>query len=319
MRTTAMPFDRFSTELLRLYDPPHRAPATRRQVKHVLELAAALGVKTTADLTCAMVAEFIERRPPGQSPRTLHTMMRVLRVIVNFAVANGWLKVSPFTIRPLRQWVPRLGPPAPKKWFPAADVRRVLDLMQEDCRISAGWARWRSWRLYAATSVVAPAGLRATECLTLQVVDVHLDRRIIDITARRRLKSELSCAPVPVCLALETILREYLPVREEYPLDFPVPAEVPWLFPNMNRRGPWLQGAPGTKPLDRLQEVSARAGVPGMTFQSLRASWATRAEGAGYSALTSQRMLRHSNLDTQPWYRAADAERLADTVADFNY
>src|SRR5271157_225782 len=319
MRIRPIPFPEFRDEVLHLYDPPHRATATRRQVAQVMREIAALEVKTTADLTSTLVARFVEARPPGQSPRTLHTVLRVFRAIANQAVIQGYLRVSPFALRRVSQWVGRVGPPAPKKWFPAGDVRRVLGLMEEDCRTTAGWARWRAWRLYAATSVVALAGLRATECLTLHIGDVHLDRHIIDITARRRLKTACSCAPVPVCHALETVLREYLPVREEHPLDFPVPAEVPWLFPNLNRRGPWLHGSPGTKPLDRLQEVSARAGVPGMTFQSLRASWATRAEGAGYSALTIQRVLRHSTQNTQLWYRAADAERLADTVRDFNY
>jgi len=319
MRTRPIPFDEFRRSLLEMYEPPLRAVATRRAMTHILNLIEGLGVKSTADLDTGLIARVCASAPPGQSSRTLQAHLRYLRVMANFAVANGWLKVSPFTVRSLRQWCPRVGPPAPKKWFPAPDVRRVLDLLQEDCQTTAGWARWKAYRLWAVTNVVALAGLRATEALTLEVGDIHLDRRIIDITARRRLKTNSSCAPVPICRALEAVLREHLPVREEHPLDFPVPADVPWLFPNLNRRGPWLQGSPGTKPVDRLAAVGARAGVPGMTFQALRASWATRAEGAGYSALTIQRVLRHSNQNTQLWYRAADAESLADTVRDFNY
>ncbi len=318
MRIRPIPFPEFRTSLLAMYEPPLRAIATRRGMTHILALIEGLGVKSTADLDTGLVARVCASQPPGQSPRTLHTHLRYLRVAANYAFVNGWLKVSPFTVRPLRQWV-RLSPPAPKKWFPAADVRRVLELLQQDCLITAGWARWKSYRLWAVTNVVALAGLRATEALTLHVADVHLDRHIIDISARRRLKTACSCAPVPMCLALETVLREYLPVRDEHPLDFPIPADVPWLFPSVKRCGPWLYGSPGTKPLNRLADVAARAGVPGMTFQSLRASWATRAEGSGYSALTIQRVLRHSNINTQLWYRAADAESLADTVRDFNY
>src|SRR5271157_2234902 len=105
MRTCPIPFDQFAAELLRLYDPPHRARATRRQVRQVLELVAALGVKSTADLTSALVARFIETRPPGQSPRTLQTVLRVLRVVCNNAVINGNLGVSPFSLRRVSQWV----------------------------------------------------------------------------------------------------------------------------------------------------------------------------------------------------------------------
>jgi integrase len=189
MRMRPIPFDEFRRDLLAMYEPPLRAIATKREITHILNLVAELGVKTTADLTTGLIARVCESVPPGQSARTLQKHLRYLRVVANFAVCNGWLKVSPVTRRPLRQWVPRVGPPAPKKWFPAPDVRRVLDLLQEDCQTTAGWARWKSYRLWAVTSVVALAGLRATEALTLEVADADLDRRIIDITARRRLKT----------------------------------------------------------------------------------------------------------------------------------
>ncbi|HKM54167.1 MAG TPA: hypothetical protein VJY33_12225, partial [Isosphaeraceae bacterium] len=129
MRTTAIPFDRFRDELLRLYDPPHRAAATRRQIRSVLDLVTALGVKTTADLTSAMVARFIEARPPGQSPRTLQSYLRVLRGICNNAVINGYLRISPFALRRVSQWLGRIGRPAEKKHYSRDQIRRVLSLM----------------------------------------------------------------------------------------------------------------------------------------------------------------------------------------------
>jgi integrase len=105
----------------------------------------------------------------------------------------------------------------------------------------------------------------------------------------------------------------------DHPVDFLVPLNCPWLFPNLNRRGPWRDGAVGTKPVQRLQAVAQRAGVPGMTFKSLRASWATRAESAGYSGLIIQRVLRHTSPSTSAWYRGHDIEALTRTVADFDY
>src|SRR5271157_6271763 len=105
MRTRSIPFDQFTAEILRLYDPPHRATATRRQMRYVLEQVAAVEVKTTADLTPALVARFVESRPPGQSPRTLHSVLRVLRAICNQAVLTGYLRVSPFALRRVSQWV----------------------------------------------------------------------------------------------------------------------------------------------------------------------------------------------------------------------
>ena len=319
-----IPFARFKVEVLALYGSPHRAPSTRRKLEQVLKLVEDLGVKTTADLTPGLVARFIEARPPGQSPQTLAALLRVVRSMSNQAVVMGYLRVSPFALRRVSQWVGRIGPPKPKLWFKAEQVRRVLDLMARDVSETQGWAQWRSRRLLALTSTVALAGLRASEAQYLHVVDLDLKARSIALVDRGRsgglrLKTEASAGAVPTPEALISILRDWLDHRMDHPVDFPVPVDCPWLFPNLNRRGAWRDGAPGMKPVQRLQQVAARAGVPGMTFKALRATWATRGENLGYSALTIQRVLRHSNPTTQLWYRGLDVEAVTRTVADFNY
>ncbi len=183
MRIRPIPFPEFRDELLRLYDPPHRATATRRQMRSVLELVAALGVKTTADLTSAMVARFIEARPPGQSPRTLQTVLRVL----NQAVMNGYLRVSPFALRRVSQRVGRIGPPAQKKHYSRDEIRRVLTLMAADVASTAGWSQWRACRIYALTATVAYTGLRGvSEALFLHATDIKLEARFIALTDRGR-------------------------------------------------------------------------------------------------------------------------------------
>src|SRR5208337_3391992 len=123
MRIRPIPFPEFRDEVLRLYDPPHRATATRRQIRYVLEQVAALQVKTTADLTPVLVARFVESRPPGQSPRTLQTLLRVLRGVCNNAVINGYLRVSQFALRRVSQWLGRIGPPAEKKHYSRDEIR----------------------------------------------------------------------------------------------------------------------------------------------------------------------------------------------------
>src|SRR5271157_1056758 len=161
MRIRPIPFPEFRDEVLRLYDPPHRAAATRRQMSCVLDQVAALEVKTTADLTPVLVARVIEARPPGQSPRTLQSYLRVLRGICNNAVINGYLRVSPFALRRVSQWLGRIGPPAEKKHYSRDEIRRVLSLMAADVEVTAGWSQWRARRLYALTATVAYCGLRA--------------------------------------------------------------------------------------------------------------------------------------------------------------
>ncbi|MGO9108579.1 MAG: tyrosine-type recombinase/integrase [Thermoguttaceae bacterium] len=326
MRTTAIPFDRFRDELLRLYDPPHRATVTRRQVAQVLREVGALEVKTTADLTPALVARYVESRPPGQSPRTLHAMLRVLRGICNQAVITGVLRVSPFAARRVSSWVGRLGPPTEKKHYSRDEIRRVLTLMVQDVETTAGWAQWRARRIYALTAVVAYTGVRGvSEAQYLHAADIHLKERFIALTDRgrdggRRLKTEGSEQPVPIPDALVPILQDWLDHRLDRPADSPIP-DCPWLFPNISGTSNWRGGSPGTKPLDRLQDVAKRAGVDGgMTFLSLRHSWATHAEYHGYGPALIQRVLRHTTEQTAAkWYRHADLPNLIERCAGFDF
>ena len=185
MRTRAIPIEQFRKDFLALYQPPLRAIATKRDDPRLRPGAGPRRRKFGRfhdGLACPAVRSVPLRAISPDAPKA----PAIPAVIANHAVNNGWLKVSPFTVQPLRQWVPRVGPPAPKKWFAPQDVRRVLDLLQEDCLTTEGWARWKAYRLWAVVSVVAYAGLRATEALTLHVADVDLDRRIISVSARRR-------------------------------------------------------------------------------------------------------------------------------------
>jgi len=325
MRAHAIPFDQFRSDLLRLYVPPHRAPATRRQMRMVLDQVAALGAKTTADLTPNLVARFIEARPPGQSPRTLHTVLRCLRAACNQAVVNGVLRVSPFTSRRVSAWVGRLGPPTQKKHYSREEIRRVLTLLAADVESTAGWAQWRSRRLQALVAGIAYTGLRKSEALFLHAADIHLEARFVALTDRgraggKRLKTEGSEQPVPIPDALLPILADWLSHRLDAPADFPIPLDCPWLFPTLNRRSNWTGGPRGAKPLDRLHQVAARAGVEGMTFLSLRHSWATHAEYQGYGPALIQRILRHTTEQTAAkWYRHADLPNLVERCAGFDF
>jgi len=324
MRTNPIPFDRFITEVLRLYDPPHRAAATRRQMRYVLEQVAHLGIKTTADLTPALIARFIEARPPGQSPRTLQSYLRVLRGICNQAVITGSLRISPFALRRVSQWLGRIGPPAEKKHYSRDEIRRVLSLMDADIEITAGWSQWRARRLYALTATVGYCGLRASEALYLHAADIKLEERYINLTDRgrdggRALKTEASARPVPIPDALVPILQDWLSHRLDHPADFEIPP-CEWLFPTLNRKGPWTGGPPGTKPVQRLQAVAARAGVEGMTLQSLRRSLATHLEHHGTGQAMITRILRHTDSKTTlTWYQQADIPNMVQAMASFDF
>jgi integrase len=286
---------------------------------------AALEVKTTAELTPTLVARYVESRPPGQSPRTLHGVLRVLRAICNQAVISGVLRVSPFASRRVSQWVGRMGPPTERKHYSREEIRRVLTLMAQDIETTAGWSQWRARRLYALTATVAYCGLRAvSEAQFLHAADIHLKERFINLTDRgrdggRAFKTNASEQPVPIPDALVPILADWLEHRLDAPADFPIP-DCPWLFPTLNRRSNWTSGPPGTKPVQRLQAVGKRAGVEGLTFLALRHSWATHAEYHGYGPALIQRVLRHTTEQTAAkWYRHADLPNLIERCAGFDF
>ena len=93
-----------------------------------------------------------------------------------------------------------------------------------------------------------------------------------------------------------------------------------WLFPNRSRSGPWTGGYPGTKPLDRLKKAGEAVGVDGVTWKSLRHSWATHAESAwGLSEPAIQRVLRHTTPLAQRHYRHADLANLAAMVRSVSF
>jgi integrase len=83
-----------------------------------------------------------------------------------------------------------------------------------------------------------------------------------------------------------------------------------WLFPAERRRAPWLGGAPGAKALDELKALGLRAGVPGLTFQSCRHTFASLSESWGIGELALQRQLGHCRVTTQRYYRHALPEVL---------
>jgi integrase len=321
-----IPFPAFKAELLRLYDPPHRAPATRAKLQQVLDLVAKLGVESTADLTPVTVARLIESRPPGQSPRTLSALLRSLRTACNYAVSSGYLRVSPFAVRPVASWTGRLGAPVVKAHHSREDIRRVLELMRQATLERKGWAQWRARRLYAMTTLFAYTGLRRNEGLFLHVEDLDLEARVVWIRDRadRRLKVESAAQPVPLPAAAVPILRDWL----EHRLDRPprpeksrakVPSAVPWLFPNVRLTNCWTDGFQGYKPLDRLAAVGKQAGVEGLTFHSLRRSLATHLEGFVAQPMIT-RILRHtSERITQTWYQASDIPNLRAAMDGFDF
>lgn len=287
-------FGDFRARVESLYTPPLQAPATRTKMRAVLRTFGAMpDVTTTADLTTSNVAAWIASRHIAVRVNTLVGEMGYLAAACSLAVDEGWLERSPFASRRFRL---RAEAPTGPRHHTLADLARVLEYLAT--RAAEGWP-WD--RLRVAAAVVAYTGLRRNEALRLRVEDVDLTAGVLRVLASRqaggRLKTTRSAAPVPAPPALVDLLATWSPGSD-------------WLVPNRSRSGPWVGGSPGTKPLDRLRQAGLDVGVEGLTWLSLRHSWATHAEVWGLGEAEIQRVLRHTRPLTQRGYRHVDLANL---------
>jgi hypothetical protein len=156
MNHDAQPIDwgTFSAEILELYKPSMRAPATATAMRLALASLPPLGVQTTADLDIGLIARFVDGQPSGLSPSTVRSRLRVLRTIANYACKLGYLKLSPFSVRPMGQWV-RAAPSKRKQFHSRQDIGRVLAEMARQVETTSEWRQWRARRLLCLTSTLA--------------------------------------------------------------------------------------------------------------------------------------------------------------------
>lgn len=293
---TPRPWREFLSEFLAQYEPPLRASKTLSAMRLVVrQVTPLLGDEpTTAGLRPELVARFIASQPATISVNTKNSRLRALRAMCGYAEAMGYLDVNPFR---LRKFFLRPGPPKEKRHFSREEIARVLAQAAHEVTLKKGWAQWRARRSEALIALIAYTGMRKMEALCLKLEDVDLQNRVIMLKGNefRQLKTPASGQPIPIPAALAPILADWMP-RTLSPL----------LFPSSTNETPWTGGTTSHKPLGRLRAIAKRAGVVGITFHSLRHSWATHAEFWGLSDTMIQRVLRHTTVQTQQIYRHAD-------------
>lgn len=305
-------------------DPSFRA-CTRDYYKRFLNACAALealGVATTFDLTAPLIVRFIGGRPPGQSPWTLWGQLLMLRTICSHAARNRRLIASPFATVPINRII-RLGKPRGKRHLTMAECRRLMEVLRGDIAGKRHWGQWKGRRLYAMVAIGLYTGLRKMELLRLEVDDLDMPARLIRLTPHTPtglLKTAGSEQPVPIAPPLVPIILDWLSHRLDAPRGFEIPAEVPWLIPTWNRKGPWVGGNGPSKPLAQLKAVAARAGIEYVTIQMLRRSTATHLEAIGVEGGMISRILRHSGQQvTETFYRRADEDNIRAAVEGLSF
>jgi len=311
-----IPFDAFKHELLLNYDPSLRAKSTRRSMLDLLKALTALGVETTADLTVSLVAKYVASQPPHLSGQTVTGRLRYLQAVCTYAFKSGYVRISPFLIKPMRQWT-RKTPSKRKQFHTPAEVGKVLEVLRHQAENATGWKQWKARRTYALAATLAYTGGRASEIyfLELEEIDLPARRLVIRNKAEHRLKTGMSSErTVVIPPALVPILTAWLCHRLDRPPGFAFDPSSKWVFPTASATRPWLSGAPGGRPRDALVAAGVAAGVAGFNPLSLRHSCATALMYGGASESVIMQQLGHTNLQTQSPYKHRQEEMLRSIV-----
>lgn len=296
--------DRLIGELEGLYVPPSGAVATFRKMRQVLrEFAAHAGAKRATDLTAPAIGRWLAAFP-ARTPATSYTLLSSFRRACSYAVHCGYLRTSPFEFRRLSDWIRDYDPRERKaaRHHPLGDLKRAFAGLADEAARS-----WEAHRLFALAATTALTGARALEVQASRRADYDLRGRAFQVrpNERRRLKTKKSRREVVLPGELLPILERWLPE-----------AGSEWAFPGARRRTPWMGGAPGRKPLDRLKAAGERFGVEGLTFQSLRHSYVTHSQGPWrVPDLLTQQLCGHTRRETTEGYRGFDRANALEAVA----
>jgi integrase len=304
---TSVTWKHFADEVLKLYQPPSRRPATRAKVAQALrELK--IFCEFSKNLDPGKIADWMAAHP-DRAVATHRSLLSSLRAACSYGAFRGWLN-NPFEFRGLNEWFSEDELEEGEEDFPRhrslGDVERVL--RQSDLEAESG--EWVALRDRAVIYSAAFTGAGTREILGLRCKDLDLVASVIRFRShpRRRLKTRARAAVVGVAPPLALVLAGWLPHTK-----------CEWLFPHKYLTGPWLNGSVGAKPLDRIKALGERAGVHGLTLLSLRHTVGTHAEAWGLSELELQSQLRHSRRQTQRHYRHADLALRRQTAAKIRY
>jgi integrase len=299
-----MAWSRFTEDVLSLYLPPIRRLATYRKMRQVLGEFAQF-CPTTADLTPAVIAGWIQMHPERR-PETTLALLRTLAAACTYGVLVSALDANPFAWRKPTAWVdwdvPELAPPV----HGSEDIARVLATADQE----ASGGAWRALRLQAVVYTLAYTGARKREVLGLAVADVDLPGGSVAIRTNRRrgMKTRSSSARLPIPAELGRVLATWIPLTG-----------CEWLFPGARLEGPWLEGPPGHKAIDQVKALGQRAGIEGLTIASFRHTFASLSESWGIGETALQRILRHTNPRTQKFYRHELPEVLREAGAKVHF
>ncbi len=218
----------------------------------------------------------------GPLTRFWHRKFDALRGFYRFCVARGYCRRDP---------LPTVAPKCPQSFTPYIysedEIGRLLEAAagRANCNIDASTSRTLLLLLYAS-------GLRISEAMNLDMVDVDLEEGLLHIRETKFYKTRL----VPTGKDLSRVLRGYALLRCQWP---PIGPNTPFL---LTRRGKRVSRAGAEEAFKQIRE---QAGV-------------RRVDGARYQPRLHD--LRHTFAQTRlvRWYReGADVQRLLPQLATY--
>lgn len=292
----SVPFLRIRQETERVYSEPFRRRKTWKKIDLVLRELNAVGLKTSADISPALIGRWLREFPRKQM--TAYSLLRSFRAVCSLCKSQGWVDNDPFDFRKPASWLPEVLDPfdddetTKDRHRSAEQIARLFELIDREAKDGG----WKEARLQALIYTYAFLGLRKNEALQLRREDLDTVGKTVRVRSRkgRRLKTKSSRATLVLPDELAEVLRSWL-----------ARCGSDWVFPGMMKVGPWTGGPPGHKPLDCVKAAGLRAGICGLTILDFRHTIATLAEQWGWGELELMRWLRHNRPTTQSWYRKA--------------
>jgi integrase/recombinase XerD len=232
-------------------------------------------IQNAKNIDKEIIEMFIDHlKEKGVSDIYVNTNLRNLKPFFTWLTENGYIEINPFTgIKLLKTDKKR------KQILSNEDLQAILK--QIDLLSFAGVRDW------LMIQVLYGCALRISECCSLKLKDVDLEKRTIYIENSKN--REDSFIPFPESLVKP--LKKY--IKQHF---YNMPQDS-YLFPNL-----YGERLSRETFLKNLKRYGKKAGIPHVTCHLLRHSFAVNCLLNGASTATVRRLLRHRDLKTVEEY-----------------
>lgn len=244
--------DLFRDAILSDYRARHARPSTIPGVRRVLNVLPRAGITRIEDLN----NEGIERvqkwvnNNPDLCPRTRVRYLKLLRTICRIGYEKGLLPEKlKFTETGQAKSFPNTKDIAR---IDRSDARRLLRSLQKET------GTWKGHRLYALVITAMFTGLFRSELFDLRVDDLDLDGGLVRVRRRERFNASAYRKVIRLGDKPKAVLKSWAPLTG-----------CEWLFPGVQRRGPWsFEGNYAHNARNLIRAAGEAVGISGLTFKS---------------------------------------------------